>query len=789
MLPTSTGPCRGVFKETSSLCNQSGFAVSFFFSDPMTSHRQSAVLWTLVALALFAASGACADSPAGGAPWRFTFRHALPQWKNGLPVGNGTLGAQVWGTGPALYLTLDRGDVWDLRYQPNTRPTFNYSHLRQLVHERRHDLIQHQMSSDVSPMADIVPTRLSMGRLKISLPPDTQVERATLDMQHGEVRWLLSIHGKPVQYRVLASVAPDVILVTLDGVQGWEPDVRFDPIGALDPAVANKLGYPKPDSRTSGRFSWSTQSLLSSGAVTTAWTAERKGSEWNLLITIPGQNDPHSVDTARQTLSSALAEGIPKIVIQHHQWWRERWSRSQVHIPDPGLERLWINGIYKLASSSYGSVPAGLQGLWPPDGELPPWRGDYHIDMNIQETYWPAYSSNQLDLAEPLNHWLIATVAPEAREITRQFFGVPGIWVGGALDVKGRLLGGQNNWMTVQYWLGGGAWLGQHLWWYYAYSQDRQFLRQQAYPFLKEAALFYQNILKPGPDGRLHIPLSASPEYFSNDLKAWTPDPTEGLSLVRTLLRYTIQASEVLGVDQQKRTQWATMEQKLAPYPVDDSGLKVQPDAPFGRSHRHPMHLFPIFPGGDLNVEGSTEDRKLIARSIQNWIFRGTGEWTGWSFPYASLIASRVRRRNQALNELKIYEQAFIWPNGFHVNGDYHRYGYSTHEYQPFTMEAECAFTAAVNGMLLQSWGGKIRIFPSVPGSWKNVSFENLRAQGGFLVSAEMVNGEMISASIASPKGGDAKVVFPLGYVAPGRPFTVKTFHLEPGTRVQVVAK
>ena len=258
---------------------------------------------------------------------------------------------------------------------------------------------------------------------------------------------------------------------------------------------------------------------------------------------------------------------------------------------------------------------------------------------------------------------------------------------------------------------------------------------------------------------------------------------------MRTLLRYTIQASEVLGVDQQKRTQWAAMEQKLAPYPVDDSGLKVQPDAPYGRSHRHPMHLFPIFPGGDLNVEGSTEDRELIARSIQNWIFRGTGEWTGWSFPYASLIASRVRRRNQALNELKIYKQAFIWPNGFHVNGDYQRYGYSTHEYQPFTMEAECAFTAAVNGMLLQSWGGKIRIFPSVPESWKNVSFENLRAQGGFLVSAEMVDGEMISASIASPKGGDAKVVFPLGYVAPGRPFTVKTFHLEPGARVQVVAK
>jgi alpha-L-fucosidase 2 len=755
----------------------------------MISDSKSVFLCILAALVLFVTQGASAGSSATGAPWRFTFHHALPEWKNGLPVGNGSLGAQVWGTGPALYITLDRGDIWDLRYQPNTRPNFNYAHLQELVREGRHDLIQQEMSSDVGPMADTVPTRISMGRLKISLPPDTFVQRATLDMQHGEVLWLLSVHGKPVEYRALASFNPDVILVTLDGVEGWTPDVRFYPIGALDPAVASKLGYPKPASGTSGRFSWSTQSLLSSGAVTTEWTTEQKGGHWNLLITIPAQDDPQSVGTAQKTLNSALAEGISKILTNHHQWWSERWSRSHINIPDPELERLWINGIYKLASSSYRNVPAGLQGLWPPDGELPPWRGDYHIDMNVQETYWPAYSSNQLDLAEPLNQWVTKVVVPQATKITRQFFGVPGIWVGGALDVKGRLLGGQSNWMTVQYWLGGGAWLAQHLWWYYTYSQDKEFLQQQAYPFLKQAVIFYQNVLKPGPDGRLHIPLSASPEYFSNDMKAWTADPTEDLSLARNLLRYTIQASETLGVDPQERAQWVTMEQKLAPYPVGESGLKVQTNAPYDRTHRHPMHLFPIFPGGDLNVEGTPSDRELIAKSIENWIFQGTGEWTGWSFPYASLIASRVRRRNQALKELEIYKQAFIWPNGFHVNGDYHRYGYSTHEYQPFTMEAECAFTAAVNGMLLQSWGGKVRIFPSVPESWKNVSFQNLRAQGGFLVSAEMVNGEILSATLASPKGGDAKVVFPLGYVAPGQPFTVRTIHLQPGVQIQVFAR
>jgi alpha-L-fucosidase 2 len=199
------------------------------------------------------------------------------------------------------------------------------------------------------------------------------------------------------------------------------------------------------------------------------------------------------------------------------------------------------------------------------------------------------------------------------------------------------------------------------------------------------------------------------------------------------------------------------------------------------------MHLFPIFPGEDLTTEGSEADRTLIDRSIHNWIFRGTGEWTGWSFPYASLIASRLKRGNHALNLLSIYAKAYVWPNGFHVNGDYKRFGFSFYDYEPFTMEGECAFTAAVNEMLLQSWGGHLRIFPSVPDDWKNVSFRNLRAQGGVLVSAEMRDGEILSAVIQSDKGGEAKVVWPLGYIAPGQAYEERTFQLAPGERKELL--
>jgi hypothetical protein len=132
------------------------------------------------------------------------------------------------------------------------------------------------------------------------------------------------------------------------------------------------------------------------------------------------------------------------------------------------------------------------------------------------------------------------------------------------------------------------------------------------------------------------------------------------------------------------------------------------------------------------------------------------------------MIASRVRRPNHALSLLEIYRKAYIWPNGFHVNGDYKKHGFSFYEYEPFTVEGECAFTAAVNEMLLQSWGGRIRIFPSVPEEWRDVSFRDLRAEGGVLVSAVRRGGRLVSAELYSEKGGEFQVDGRTVRLAPG---------------------
>jgi alpha-L-fucosidase 2 len=168
-------------------------------------------------------------------------------------------------------------------------------------------------------------------------------------------------------------------------------------------------------------------------------------------------------------------------------------------------------------------------------------------------------------------------------------------------------------------------------------------------------------------------------------------------------------------------------------------------------SHRHHSHLMPLFPLGDISVEGTDDDRRCIEASVRRLERLGIGEWTGWSFPWASLIASRIGRAEMAAYMLNLYIDSFVFPNGFHVNGDWRKNGVCLFHYEPFTMEAECAATAAVTEMLMQSWGRTIRLFPATPSSWEDASFEGLLAEGCVTVSASRRAGEVEAVSLCCP--------------------------------------
>jgi alpha-L-fucosidase 2 len=170
-----------------------------------------------------------------------------------------------------------------------------------------------------------------------------------------------------------------------------------------------------------------------------------------------------------------------------------------------------------------------------------------------------------------------------------------------------------------------------------------------------------------------------------------------------------------------------------------------------------------IYPLGFLNVEGSDRDKQIIRESLLQIDQLGTGYWCGYSFTWMACLAARIGESGRVLSMLDLYLRGFISRNGFHLNGDYKNLGLSRFKYRPFTLEGNFAAAQAVHEMLLQSWGGTIRIFPTVVEDWQDVAFSGLRAEGAFLVSAQRENGCTVRVRIETERDNLLKLKNPFG--------------------------
>ena len=236
-------------------------------------------------------------------------------------------------------------------------------------------------------------------------------------------------------------------------------------------------------------------------------------------------------------------------------------------------------------------------------------------------------------------------------------------------------------------------------------------------------------------------------------------DSAFDLALVRYLFTTLIAAAQDLELGAEETASYGQALENLAPLPVDEHGIQVYAGVPLERSHRHFSHLMAIHPLGYVNVEGDAGDRDLIERSLAHLRHIGTGHWSGWSFPWAALIACRARRTNMAHSMLRFYTDQVILPNTLQVSVDWRQTGFYTAEHGFInTLEAGTGAAAAIMEMLLQSWGGKIRVFPCVPDAWPAASFATLRAEGAFLVSASYRDGAVEWVHITSEVGHDCAV-------------------------------
>jgi alpha-L-fucosidase 2 len=372
-------------------------------------------------------------------------------------------------------------------------------------------------------------------------------------------------------------------------------------------------------------------------------------------------------------------------------------------------------------------------------------------------SYWPGYAANHLEESSVFTDWLWK-FQDTAAKFSESFFKCEGNNFPGVSTLTGQPMGG---WIQYAFSPTTSCWLSHHFYLQWKYSMDQDFLIQRAYPFLKQTGLFIDRIsIKEGRFKRL--PISSSPEFDDNSIKAWHSQTTNyDLSLIRNLYESLTEMAMAAG-NEKEAGYWQKL---LSGWPElslsASKSLMVAPGYPYTISHRHFSHLMAIYPLGLIDRLHGLNEERIIEASLSELEKNGTSQWCGYSYAWLGNLMARSGDGEKAAAALRTFASCFCSPNSFHLNGDQSGTGKSSYTYRPFTLEGNFAFASGVEEMLLQSHDGVIRIFPAIPASWDTVSFKNLRAQGAFLVSATRSGGKTLVVTMKSEKGGTLVVENP----------------------------
>ncbi|MDD6032904.1 MAG: glycoside hydrolase family 95 protein [Oscillospiraceae bacterium] len=718
------------------------------------------------------------------------------EWTQALPIGNGYMGAMCYG-GAGGRFDLSENTCWSGGNQPlplREGAAESMKKARELLLAGQYSEAEALMKNCTGVKGNYG-TQVPMGKLTAAVEAEPLSVYRELDLETGLAMDLLELEGGKVRRESFLS-SPDKVMAVRMTAEGRIPDVclwlegwsqpsrtqwdaenrRLQVYGrALENIHSDGLTGVSYEIllsyETDGQISWNRRGLIVTGA-----------SRLTVLLTAAAdmfEKDPGEI--CRRRLESALKKGYEALRDAHtaeHAGWMNRCTftmpDTRAELPtderirafaenrggDDGLIALFFQyGRYLLLNSSRpdSQLPAALQGVWNDDRACRmEWTDDMHLDINTQMNYYLAENTGLGDCAMPLLRWIKEVLVPNGKRMAQGLYGAEGWCAHTVSNAFG--------WAAPGWYMGWGfgvtcgGWVATHIWEHYLYTGDRVFL-EEYYDVLYQSAQFLKDILMEDPEtGELVI----SPSYSPENIFLWEGKPcrlsaggTFDTTVARTIFRIVREAASVLEKEDGFTASLAETLEKLPPYRIGKHGQLMEWHRDFDEAlpdHRHTSHLLSMHPFNAIDPAVSPE----LADAIRTTLNRRLGDnaedivYTNWAGALLITYYARLLDREKA-GEFVRPMIAFLSRDNMMIT---HQGPTTSITGGIYELDGNTGFTAAVAEMLLQSYGGVLRILPAIPDSWKTGAFSGLRAYGGHVVSVSW-NEQSVTGSVTAGTDGE----------------------------------